>query len=158
MIKHFITLILIFVFCLSIPTTITARELKPVSNIDFVRELYRKVNNTPPAQVSRREHERIIRDRLQCYESTFDYLERLQKCNLRYNKAITRQARTAIDAQPRIGLFVKSLIMCPIMYNLCSGKTDNDEERCIQFERQCIDYTLDHYWRDEPRRIILKKE
>lgn len=155
--KYFLHLI-ICMLGITIPQAVSARELKPVSNIDFVRELYVRVNNTPLALISKREHEEIIKKRLKCYETTFQYSNRIEKCNLPYNNAIVRQARKAISSRPRIGLFVRNLVMCPIMYDLCSGKTNNDVERCIQFERQCIDYTLDNYWRDEPKRIILKKE
>ncbi len=154
--KYF--LFTICILCITIPQDVSARKLKPISNIDFVRELYVKVNKTPPALVSKKKHEEIIRRRLKCYETTFQYSERIEKCNLQYNNEIVNQARKAIISSPQIGLFVRNLVMCPIMYNLCSGKTNNNRERCIQFERQCIDYTLDKYWRDEPHRIILNKK
>ena len=31
------------------------------------------------------------------------------------------------------------------------GQTQDDKERCILFERQCIDYTLDMFWRGSAR-------
>ncbi len=142
----------------ALPLTVHAQDLNPISNIDFVRDLYIRVNNTPPSNISKKEHEAIIHRRLDCYEKTFEFTERIEKCNQQYNNDIVKQARKAVSSNPELGRFVRNLILCPIMYNICSGKTDNNVERCIRFERQCIDYMLDLYWRDKPKLIILKKE
>lgn len=117
------------------------------TNIDEVRDLYEKVNQTLVSSVSARENTQIIRDRLECYAVHNDYAARIRVCNNTYVKAIVKQARQEVKSRPDIGRFVKRVNLCPIMYNLCVGKTKNDQERCIEFERQCIDHMLDAYWR-----------
>lgn len=123
------------------------KEIESISNIDFARKLYDKVNNTLPSVVSAKENESIIRDRLECYAENSDYMPRIRLCNNNYAKALVKQARSVLTSRPDIGVFVKNINLCPIMYNMCVGQTGNKREQCIIFERQCIDYTLDSFWR-----------
>jgi hypothetical protein len=123
------------------------KEVEQRTNIEFVRELYDKVNRTLPSVVSAKEHERIIRERLECYAVDTDYARRIRECNNVYAKAIVKQARNALTSRPDMGKFVLNLNMCPVMRNMCIGIAGNDSEQCITFERQCIDYTLDSFWR-----------
>lgn len=123
------------------------KKIEHKTNIDFVRELYGKVNNTLPSVVSANENEAIIRDRLQCYAENNDYTRRIRMCNNFYAKALVNQARDTLTSRPDIGLFVANINLCPVMYNMCVGQTANNKEKCITFERQCVDYTLDTFWR-----------
>lgn len=123
------------------------RSVAPPSNIERARQLYQKVNTTLASVVSAREHEAIIRERLECYAENSDYTKRIGLCNNLYAKSIVKQARESLTSRPEMGLFVKNISLCPVMHNMCIGKTNNDNERCVVFERQCIDYMLDSYWR-----------
>ena len=116
-------------------------------NIDLMREVYDKVNRTRPSIVNAQENEAIIHNRLECYEDHPNYSDRLQVCNNQYLKDIVHVAREKIKSRPSIGLFVLNAGMCPVMHSICMGQTGGDMERCICFERQCIDYTLDTFWR-----------
>lgn len=122
-------------------------RVEPRSNIDVARELYARVNKTLPSVVNARENEKIIRDRLECYAEDNDYARRIRICNNLYAKALVKQARETLTSRPDMGLFVSNIIMCPIMQNMCVGQTGNNMERCVTFERQCVDYMLDSYWR-----------
>lgn len=117
------------------------------TNIQIVRELYELVSKTPPSNVSEKENDVIIKQRLRCYAEYGEYETRIRKCNNLYAKSIVAQAKSVIMPRPDLGNFVRNLSICPVMHSLCLGKTDNDKEKCIAFERQCIDYVLDEYWR-----------
>lgn len=123
------------------------RRVPPSSNIDMVRQLYRKVNTTIPSTVSAKQYENTIRKRLECYLDNSDYIKRIGLCNTSYEKSIIKEARNSLASRPEMGLFVNNITLCPVMYNMCIGNQNNDIERCIIFERQCIDHTLDTYWR-----------
>jgi len=121
--------------------------LKPESNIEMVRALYREVNNTLPSVVSADEHALIIRKRLECYAENDDYTRRIRVCNNAYVKALVEQARKDINSRPDMGNFVQYINVCPVMYSMCVGKTANNVDRCVVFEKQCIDHILDKFWR-----------
>jgi len=123
------------------------KKIDHKSNIEVARELYEKVNKTLPSVVSAKENELVVRNRLECYAENNDYTRRIRTCNNAYSKALVKQARNTLTSRPDIGLFVKNVNLCPVMYNMCVGLTENDREKCITFERQCIDYTLDAFWR-----------
>lgn len=123
------------------------KEIEEKTNIEFAREIYNKVNNTLPSIVSAKNHEQIIRERLECYAIDSDYARRIRVCNNLYAKAIVKQARDALTSRPDMGKFVMNVNLCPVMYSMCMGVADNNKNRCITFERQCIDYNLDSYWR-----------
>lgn len=129
------------------PLASLAKDLRGNSNINLVRELYRKVSETIPSVVNARGNEEAIRSRLKCYEDYHEYSQRIHICNNAYTKKIVRLARESVRSRPSLGEFAAHVGMCPILHNLCMGQTENDKERCIQFERQCIDYTLDVFWR-----------
>jgi len=133
--------------CLCLAHTAAARDLTGASNLQTVRDLYGKVRDTLPSEINAAENTRAITDRLQCYAENHDYGQRIQICDNRYVKRIVHLARKTIHSRPDLGEFVLNVGMCPILYNLCMGQTENDKNRCILFERQCIDYTLDMYWR-----------
>lgn len=128
-------------------TTARAQDLKGKTNINLVRDRYRKVSRTLPSVVNAKENEQAIRERLSCYEGYHDYTQRIKICNNTYIKEVVRLARQSIHSRPSLGEFVLNVGICPVLFNLCTGQTNNDRERCILFERQCIDYTLDVYWR-----------
>jgi len=142
-----ITGILAAALCLWLSASASAADLSGRSNIRVVRDLYDRVFNTLPSEVNAMENTEAIRDRLKCYEEKHEYLGRIQVCNNAYVKRIVALARASIRSRPNIGEFVLNVDMCPIVYNLCMGQTHQDKERCILFERQCIDYTLDVFWR-----------
>lgn len=122
-------------------------SLEPKTNIEMVRALYEEVNKTLPSVVSSKEHVAIIHDRLECYKTNYDYTKRIRTCNNAYVKDLVEQARKDIQSHPDMGNFVKKINICPVMYSMCVGQTGNDVERCVVFEKQCIDHMLDKFWR-----------
>ncbi len=146
---HFLRLALTLtaLLCLYTEHVTEAKDLTGNSNIQFVRELYNNVRDTMPSEVNAAENTQTIQNRLKCYEENHDYGQRIQICNNKYVKSLVRHARKGIHSRPNLGEFVLNVDMCPILYNICMGQTEDDKERCILFERQCIDYTLDMFWR-----------
>ena len=124
-----------------------AKDLTGNTNIQLVRDLYNNVRDTLPSEVNAEENTLTIQNRLRCYEENHDYGQRIQICNNKYVKGIVHHARNAVHSRPNLGEFVLNVDLCPILYNICMGQTEDDKERCILFERQCIDYTLDMFWR-----------
>lgn len=149
MIGHFLrfALPLTVLLCLFGVPLSRAKDLTGNSNIQLVRHLYNNVRDTLPSEVNAAENTQAIQDRLKCYEENHDYGQRIQICNNKYVKKLVQHARKGIQSRPNLGEFVLNVDMCPILYNLCMGQTEDDKERCILFERQCIDYTLDMFWR-----------
>ena len=147
--SHFLRLALLLtaLLCPYTERAVEARDLTGNSNIQFVRELYNNVRDTMPSEVNAVENTQTIQNRLKCYEENHDYGQRIQICNNKYVKSLVRHARKGIHSRPNLGEFVLNVDMCPILYNICMGQTEDDKERCILFERQCIDYTLDMFWR-----------
>lgn len=135
------------VCCLGLALTAPARDIAEATNLQVVRNLYEEVRKTRASEINASENTQTIVDRLQCYERNHDYGQRIQICNNAYIKRIIYLARMSIHSRPDLGKFVQHVGMCPIQYNLCMGQTQNDKERCILFERQCIDHTLDVFWR-----------
>ncbi len=123
-----------------------ARDVQHVSDMDRIRKYYTRVNETLPSRTNATANETIIRNRLACYAEHADYNKRVKICNGRYTRDLVKSLRAAIRSQPDIGNFLVTVSVCPVIYNLCAGKTD-DEERCVLFERQCIDSALDIFWR-----------
>ncbi len=147
--RHFLRLALTLtaLLCLYTEHVTEAKDLTGNSNIQFVRELYNNVRDTMPSEVNAVENTQTIQNRLKCYEENHDYGQRIQICNNKYVKSLVRHARKGIHSRPNLGEFVLNVDMCPILYNICMGQTEDDKERCSLFERQCIDYTLDMFWR-----------
>ena len=136
-----------WVVLLCLPVHGEAKDLRGNSNLQLVRELYENVRNTLPSEVNAQQNTQAIRNRLACYEENHEYGKRIQICNNKYAKNIIQAARKAIHSRPSLGEFALNINMCPILYNICMGNTEGNKERCILFERQCIDYTLDIFWR-----------
>lgn len=147
--SHFLrpALLLTALLCLYTEHVTEAKDLTGNSNIQLVRQLYNNVRDTMPSEVNAVENTQTIQSRLKCYEENHDYGQRIQICNNKYVKNLVRHARKGIHSRPNLGEFVLNVDMCPILYNICMGQTEDDKERCILFERQCIDYTLDMFWR-----------
>ena len=147
--SHFLRLALLLtaLLCLYTERAVEAKDLTGNSNIQLVRQLYNNVRDTMPSEVNAVENTQTIQNRLKCYEENHDYGQRIQICNNKYVKSLVRLARKGIHSRPNLGEFVLNVDMCPILYNICMGQTEDDKERCILFERQCIDYTLDMFWR-----------
>jgi hypothetical protein len=139
--------ILAAVLGIGLSATAAAKDLTGNSNLRIVRDLYERVLGTLPSGVNAAGNAAAIRDRLKCYEENHSYTQRIQVCNNAYVKRIVGLARETIHSRPNIGEFVLNVDKCPILYNLCMGQTEQDRERCVLFERQCIDYTLDVFWR-----------
>ncbi|WP_374289823.1 hypothetical protein [Desulfovibrio desulfuricans] len=133
------------------PLAAKAKDLTGNSNIQLVRDLYNNVRETLPSEINAAGNTQTIQNRLKCYEENHDYGQRIQICNNKYVKGIVHLARKSIHSRPNLGEFVLNVDLCPILYNICMGQTQDDKERCILFERQCIDYTLDMFWRGSAR-------
>lgn len=141
-------IILFFLFIATfVHRSLDYKVLRNSSNVHLARNLYELVNKTRPSEVSSEENSAIIERRLECYGAHADYTTRIRNCNNAYVKDIVEQARAAIASRPDMGKFVSNINMCPVMHNMCIGKTQNDMKRCVLFERQCVDYMLDTYWR-----------
>lgn len=149
MTDHFLRLALPLtaLLCLCAAPKVEGKDLTGNTNIQLVRQLYNNVRDTMPSEVNAAENTQTIQNRLKCYEENHDYWQRIQICNNKYVKSLVRHARKGIHSRPSLGEFVLNVDMCPILYNICMGQTEDDKERCILFERQCIDYTLDMFWR-----------
>ena len=146
---HFLRLALTLtaLLCLCAAPKVEGKDLTGNTNIQLVRQLYNNVRDTMPSEVNAVENTQAIQNRLKCYEENHDYGQRIQICNNKYVKSIVQHARKAVHSRPNLGEFVLNVDLCPILYNICMGQTEDDKERCIRFERQCIDYTLDMFWR-----------
>lgn len=127
------------------------------SNVDFARELFIQVAGREASSVNAIVNTRIINDRLSCYENNPEYVKRVSLCNDGYLKSIVNAARVEIHARPSLGEFIGSVRACPIMFGMCRG-AGNSVERCILFERQCIDYFLDVYWRGDWQSELKKQQ
>ncbi|WP_417292445.1 hypothetical protein [Desulfovibrio porci] len=125
-----------------------------IQDASDMSELFREVNATPPSNVSVEENSAIIRERVACFARNFSYVKRAKICMDTYQRDIVATARANVSGRPEIGPFVKNIEYCPVMYNLCEGQVDAQHRTspgfCIRFERQCIDYMLDKFWRGVP--------
>ena len=139
--------VIAMLLCVCFAGNASGKDLTGHTTLQFVRNLYNMVRNTLPSEVNAEENTEAITSRLKCYEENHAFAQRIQICNNRYIKRIVYLARKGIRSRPDLGEFVLNVDMCPILYNLCMGQTENDKDRCILFERQCIDYTLDRFWR-----------
>lgn len=118
-----------------------------------INALFLDVSNTAPSGVSVDQNTAIIRQRIDCFAQNFSYTQRFKICMNTYQKSVVATARVNIEGRPEIGLFIKNVAYCPIMYNLCIGQIDSQKgnsDTCVKFERQCIDLMLDRYWRGAP--------
>lgn len=122
-------------------------------DVDF-NSLFRDVNETPVSSIARDEFLGAIHNRIGCFGRNFDYINRITLCMSKYREEIVHTARKNISARPEVGLFIKNVAYCPIMYNLCQGKLDPRDpasaELCVNFEHKCIDHMLDKFWRGMP--------
>lgn len=126
--------------------TPAARAADKYPNIDAAIRMYEIVKLVKPSRIGAEEYEAIIRKRVQCYDLTTTPLERKRPCNITYVDAIIRTARDNLKAAPLLGLFIHDVQYCPIVYSMCIGE-HMDKNTCVTVERQCIDQTLDKYWR-----------
>lgn len=134
---------------LALPWAAQARDRAPFSNIDAAVQMYDQSQQAEPSRVGREEFKAIIRDRVQCYDKVTAPLGRKRLCNIAYVDAIIHTAREKLKSAPRLGLFIGVVQYCPIVYSMCIGENMNGES-CVAVERQCIDITLDKYWRGAP--------
>lgn len=150
----FFCLCLCFIFAVLPHGTIYAAASSLEQPSYSIEELFNAVNAVHPSEVSREEHNEIITRRISCFASNFSHLERLKTCVADYLESIVATARVNVNGRPAIGLFLKNVSLCPIMYNICAGQMDvkglESLNTCVTFERQCIDYTLDTFWRGIP--------
>ncbi|MGD9638619.1 MAG: hypothetical protein AB7U85_06130 [Alphaproteobacteria bacterium] len=136
----FLFMLFVSVFC-SDKTKITHK-----SNIEIARELYVKVDKTILAQVNHKKYINIIEERINCYTKHHSYSERVNICSSDYQKNIIKVASEITNKRPMIGNFVIKINECPVMFNMCRGEQKTIDE-CIVFEKKCLDYFLDKYWR-----------
>ncbi len=127
--------------------------IQDVSDVQMLRHLYTAVNDTRPSSVNAGENVAIIQDRLACYRQRSDYKWRYDICTTRYIEALVAQGRATLQSRPDVGNFVTLVALCPVMYNMCRlSARGATAERCVQFERQCIDYAFDFSWRGSGKR------
>jgi hypothetical protein len=123
-----------------------ASELSLDSNIDYALRLYEEVKKVEAANTNAKELAEIIDHRILCYRRSSKPQDRVHVCQGTYLKNIVNISRKNIRSVPEIGLFLRFLQGCPMVYGLCMGEM-NDPVRCRVMERQCIDCQLDRYWR-----------
>lgn len=126
--------------------TAEARAADKFPNIDAAIRMYETVMQVKPSRIGGEEYEAIIRKRVQCYDLITTPLERKRPCNITYVDSVIRTARTNLKSAPLLGLFIHDVQYCPIVYSMCVGE-HMDKDTCVTVERQCIDQTLDKYWR-----------
>lgn len=127
------------------PETACAQE-RVRSNIDAALAMYEAAKQVQPSRIGAEDYEAIIRKRVQCYDAATTPLERKRPCNITYVDAIIRTARNTLKSPPLLGLFIHEVQYCPTVYSMCIGEHMN-KDACVTVERQCIDQTLDKYWR-----------
>ena len=115
-------------------------------HIDAALQSYAMVEKVKPSRIGADDFRAVIRTRVQCYEQVTTPLERKKPCNITYVESIIHAARKNIKSVPEIGLFVRDVQYCPIMYNMCIGDM-NSPDYCVDYERRCIDRALDKFWR-----------
>lgn len=124
----------------------TAQKQSPTPHIDAALQSYAQVEKVKPSRIGAEDFRKVIQTRVQCYEKVTTPLERKKPCNITYVESIIHAARKNIKSVPEIGRFIRDVQYCPIMYNMCIGDMNN-KDYCVDFERRCIDKTLDKYWR-----------
>lgn len=129
--------------------TILAKDIPQFRNIDEALMMYELIKQVKPSRIGGEEFQKIIRKRTICYDQATTPLERKLPCNISYVDSIIRIARENLKSVPQLGLFIRHVQYCPIVYSMCVGE-HMDAETCVNIERQCIDYTLDKYWRGSP--------
>lgn len=130
-------------------------DLRP--NTEMVRYFYGQAKKTEPSMVDARQHEQVIRDRLQCYFDNPVFTARMNNCNNHYINRIIELARASLTARPSMGDFVRKINTCPVIHNLCMGEVGVPDE-CILLERKCIDYFLDEFWRGNWEHTLKEME
>lgn len=129
-----------------------AKKSSPTPHIDAALLGYAQVEKVKPSRIGAEDFRKVIRTRVQCYEQVTTPLERKKPCNIIYVESIIHAARKNIRSVPDIGLFIRDVQYCPIMYNMCIGDM-NSQDYCIDFERRCVDRTLDKFWRGTPENV-----
>ena len=122
-------------------------------HIDEALQSYSQVAKVKPSRLGAEDFRNVIRARVQCYELVTIPLERKKPCNISYVEAIIHAARKNIKSVPQMGQFVREVQYCPIMFNMCIGEM-NQQDYCVDYERRCIDKTLDKFWRGSPENVI----
>lgn len=130
----------------ALPWNAARAEEPSFLNIDAALQIYESSRRAEPSRVGREEFQTIIRERARCYKQMTEPLGRKRSCNIAYVDAIIRTAREKLKSVPELGLFIRRVQYCPIMYSMCVGENQNTEA-CVEVERNCIDITLDKYWR-----------
>lgn len=130
----------------------TSQQASPTPHIDAALQSYAVVEKVKPSRIGADDFRKVIRTRVQCYEQVTTPLERKKPCNITYVESIIHAARKNIKSVPLMGQFVREVQYCPIMYNMCIGDM-NPPDYCIDYERRCIDRTLDKYWRGAPENV-----
>jgi hypothetical protein len=118
-------------------------------NLDAALSMYNDIKQEESSRIGSEEFQRIIQERVLCYNNVTSPLQRNRPCNITYVDEIVRTARVNFQSAPQLGLFIREVQYCPIAYSMCVGE-NMDMETCITFERKCIDLSLDKYWRGFP--------
>ncbi len=145
-------LIFLAFFCV-FPFAVHAETVYSELDQDIL-ELFTEVNETKASFTAILENTTVIEKRIQCFADNFSYQRRANVCLNEYRHNLVDVAREFVEGRPEVGIFLKNVAYCPVMYNLCQGQNEmhnvSSQELCIQFERQCIDLMLDKYWRGVP--------
>lgn len=128
------------------------RRAPMTPHIDDALRSYSQAGRVTPSRLGAEDFRDVVRKRVQCYEQITTPLERKKPCNITYVESIIHTARKHIRSVPEMGLFVRHVQYCPIMYNMCIGDM-NQRDYCVDYERRCIDMTLDKYWRGAPENV-----
>lgn len=129
-----------------------SQKASPTPHIDAALQSYALVEKVKPSRIGAEDFRQVIRSRVQCYEQVTTPLERKKPCNIVYVESIIHAARKNIKSVPDIGLFIRDVQYCPIVYNMCIGDM-NSRDYCIDYERRCVDRTLDKFWRGTPDNV-----
>ncbi len=145
-------LIFLAFFCI-FPFSVQAKTVYSEIDQDILT-LFTEVNETKASFTAVLENTTVIKERIQCFADNFSYQRRANFCLNEYRNDLVTVAREFVEGRPEVGIFLKNVAYCPVMYNLCQGQTEmrkiDSQNLCIQFERQCIDLMLDKYWRGTP--------
>ncbi|MDR1576767.1 MAG: hypothetical protein LBT86_00860 [Deltaproteobacteria bacterium] len=94
----------------------------------------------------------MVEDRIRCYADVpSNRLTGL--CKDSYANSLIKIGRRGIASAPNLGGMLREISLCPIVYSVCRGHGDggdDDQERCVYVESQCLDGLLDYFWRGEP--------
>lgn len=142
-----ISAISIAIVCILIFVPMNCTDIRKGSPYGSIKTFYQDVKKVKISDLDRPEIEKIIQKRINCYDKSFSYIDRISNCNINYISDIVEFSRKNIRSNPLLGNFVDKIVMCPVVYNVCQGSEDLENESCIDVENKCIESMMDQYWR-----------